>query len=359
MLGTALGEGIYLSAWPRIAAFAPAGALVMGILAGWWRFGGEQVFTQSELIIAMALGLGLVAAQLGVVFTLGYALGDLLLWRHPGFPVYDFTDRVHLFGGLLVVYAALAMLAAGVPLAVRALRAGAPLPFERGPDVRVVIDVLLGAVFSAGLIWLYVQALPMLIRPLFTWQGSVPSVESVSPAQQGTWMFVLVAAMVGGCRVLAEYGACVLDPGGIERRAAALDALQPSFWEMLPVALRVPLTSMFATFLLGGLLSTWIEATLLLAGLLAINFARVLLPPRIPAWPRTMERIPVVFRLPAALGLSYLVASWIVSGRLGGQSFLPLIGGFLVGLLSVALWFPSDEAGREARAREAVAEGGP
>ncbi|HEX2092752.1 MAG TPA: hypothetical protein VHG28_10135 [Longimicrobiaceae bacterium] len=358
MLGVALGEGVYLVAWPRMAALAPAGALLLGVVAGWWRLGGPQVFTQSELVIAVAIGLGLVAAQLGVLFTVGYALGDLLLWRHPDFPVDGLMDRVRLLGGMLVVYAALAMLAAGIPLAVRALRAQTPLPPEDAPDARVALDALLGAVFSAGLTWLYVQALPMLIRPLFVWQGMVPSVESVAPAQQRTWIFVLLAAVVGGCRVLAEYGACVIDPGGIGRRAAALDAPEPSAWERLPATLRVPLAATAATCLLGGLLFTWLDAAILFAGLLAIDSARTLLPARIAAWPRTVERIPAVFRLPAALGLGYVVSSWIVSGRMGGQSFLPLIWGFLAGLLCMALFFPGGRAGHAGADRAAAEEAG-
>jgi hypothetical protein len=351
MLGVALGEGVYLTAWPRFAALAPAGALLFGVIAGWRRLGGEQVFTQSEFIIAVAVGLGLVSAQLGALFTAGYAIGDFLLWRNPGFPVYDLMDRLQLLGGLLVVYVALAMLAIGVPLAVRALRAQTPLPSEEAADARVVLDTLLGGVLAASLTYLYIQALPMLIRPLFVWRGSSPSVESVTPAQQLTWVFVLVAVVVGAARVLVEYGAGVIDPGGIGRRAAALDSPGASLWERLPAVLRVAVASVVGTGLLGGLLFTWAEAGVLFGGLLTINAIRTFLPPRILVWPRTMERIPAILRLPAALGLGYIVSSWVVSDRLFGHSFIPLIWGLLAALLCVALLFPASHEPRGATDR--------
>lgn len=348
MLGAALGEGIYLTAWPRLAALSPACAFIFGVIGGWRRLGGDQVFTQSEFIIAAAIGLGLIAAQLGALFTVGYAIGDFLLWRNPDFSVDGLMNRVQLSVGLLVVYTALAMLAVGIPLAVRALRAETPLPSSESPDARVILDALLGAVLAGSLTWLYVQALPMLIRPLFVWQGSMPSVESVAPAQEQTWVFVLVAVVVGAARVLAEYGACVLDPGGIGRRAAALDIHEPSFWERLPAALRVAVATAIGTCLLGGLAANLTEAGVLSGGLLAVNAIRTLLPPLVPAWPRTVERIPSVFRLPAALGLSYIVSSWVVSGRLSGQSFIPLIWGLLASLLCFALVFPTSRKTRQA-----------
>lgn len=343
LLGAALGEGVYLTAWPRFAALAPAAALLFGIASGWLRLGGELVFTQSHAVIAAAIALGLVAAQLGALFTVGYALGDLLLWRHPGFHLSGFLDRIYLLGGLLVVYAALAMLAAGVPLAVRALRAQMPMPSAGAADARVVLDTLLGGGLAASLTYFYVQALPMLIRPLFVWQGSSPSVDSVAPAQRHIWVFVLVAFVVGAVRVLVEYGAGLLDPGGIERRAAALDAAGPSLWTRLPAIVRVVIAAVIGTGVLGGLLLNWLEAAFLFAGLVAVNAVRILLPERLPAWPRTVERVPAILRFPAALGLSYLLSSWIVSGRLSGQSFLPLIWGLLAALLCMALAFPAEE----------------
>lgn len=341
LLGAALGEGVYLTAWPRFAALAPPAALLFGISAGWLRLGGDRVFTQSHVIIAVAVGIGLVAAQLGALFTAGYALGDLLLWRSPEFYVNGFMDRIQFLGGLLVVYAALAMLATGVPLAVRALRAQTPLPSKWVADVRVVLDTLLGGVLAASFTYLYVQALPMLIRPLFVWQGSSPSVASVAPAQRHVWVFVLVAFLVGAARVLVEYGAGVIDPGGVERWTATLDGSGSSLWIRLPAILRVVVAAVIGTGLLGGLLLNWIEAGFLFAGLVAVNSVRTLLPAHLPAWPRTVERVPAILRLPAALGLGYLVSSWIVSGRLSGQSFTPLIWGLLGALLCMALAFPA------------------
>jgi hypothetical protein len=341
-LGVAFGEGAYVTAWPRLAALGPVLTLVLGVVAGWLRLGGPEVFTQSLLIMALAVGLGFVAAQFGVLFTLGYAVGDLLLWRQPGFVTTGLTGRLVLIGGSLVVYVALGMLSAGVPLTVRALRAQTPLP-SQWADARVLAETLLGGVYAAVLTFVYVQALPMLIRPLFVWQGQSPTVASVAPSQRLAWVFVLVALVVGSVRVLVEYGAGIIDPGGIQRRIAAVDALAPSVMERLPAIVRVVLAAAIGTGMLSGLLVTWAEAVVLAVGLLVVNAIRTMLPPLLPAWPSVVERMPVVLRLPAGMLLGFVVASRIASGRLSGTSFLPLIWGFLAALACMALLFPDQQ----------------
>jgi hypothetical protein len=339
-LGVAFGEGVYVTAWPRLAAVMPVMALLLGVMAGWRRLDGPQVFTQSLLIMGLAIGLGIIAGQLGALFTLGYAVGDLLLWRHPEFLINGLTARLLLIGGSLVVYVALGMLAVGVPLTVRALRAQTPLPSPERADARVVAETVLGGVSAAILTFLYVQALPMLIRPLFIWQGQVPSVASVAPSQRLAWVFAIVALVVGSARVLVEYGAGVIDPGGIQRRVAALDALGPSLMERVPAVVRVVVAAVIGTGMLSGLLTRWADAVVLLVGLLVVNAIRTLLPPLVPAWPSMVERVPVVLRLPAGMVLGFVVAARVATGRLVGTSFLPLIWGFLAALACMALLFP-------------------
>lgn len=339
--GVALGEGVYLTAWPRIAAFAPAAALMLGIAAGWLRFGGEQVFTQSHAVLGIAIALGLIAVQLGVLFTLGYAFADLVFARDHGFNADSLTDRFLLVAGLLIVYLALVGLAAGMPLAVRMLRAQSSLPANASPDTRVITDMILGGFFAATLTYVYVQALPMLIRPLFIWQGASPSIDSVAPAQRHAWVFVLIALVITPARVLAEYAACVIDSSAIARRAGLLDVPTPERWRFPGVA-RVVVSSLIGTAVLGGLITSWKEATVLFGGLLAVNAFRTILPPRVPAWPRFVTRVPMLVRLPLALALSFLAAYLILGERLHGSSFLPLVWALLAGLLMVALLFPEE-----------------
>jgi hypothetical protein len=204
-----------------------------------------------------------------------------------------------------------------------------------------VPDIALGALLSGGLVFVYVQALPMLVRPVFTWQGDSPVVEAVAPVQRYAWLLALSALIIGGLRVLAEHGAVLLGYPEIERRAAALDARQASsLWERTPSPLRVLLAAGLGTLTLSGMVTAWPEAFVLFVGLVVVNGLRTLVPRVAPGWPRLLERVPVLVRLPVAVVLGLLLSARLLAGHLSGTSFLPLIWALLVSLLCFALLFP-------------------
>ena len=61
LLGAALGEGVYLTAWPRFAALAPISALLFGIAAGWLRVRTDSLYP--PMILHMLFnGLALILA---------------------------------------------------------------------------------------------------------------------------------------------------------------------------------------------------------------------------------------------------------------------------------------------------------
>jgi hypothetical protein len=338
-----LSEGVYLTAARRISAYAPAVALLLGLLAGSTGFGGDVVFTQSYAVLLLAIVLGMVAGVLGAYFTVGYGLGDLLLGGTPATLAFDVdgpVDRALLVVALLIAYAALGMLAAGIPLAVQGLRAQAPWAAATG-DARALPDIALGALLSGALVFVYVQALPMLVRPVFTWQGDSPVVEAVAPVQQYAWLLALAALIVAALRVLAEHGAVLLGYPEIERRAAALDARQASSqWERTPAPVRVLLAAGLGTLTLSGMVTAWPEAFVLFSGLVMVNGLRTLAPRLVPAWPRLIERIPVLVRLPVAVVLGLVLSAQLLAGQLRGTSFLPLIWALLLSLLCFAVLFP-------------------
>src|SRR5438067_412473 len=79
-------DGIYLTAWPMVAAMAPLVLLLFGLLEGasHWSllisFPGEVPITFTQLLLLMVLtaAVSALSANLGLALVLGYALGDFL-----------------------------------------------------------------------------------------------------------------------------------------------------------------------------------------------------------------------------------------------------------------------------------------
>lgn len=81
--GAALADGAYLVAFSAPAAVLPAAALALGLLAGRFRFGAEHVFTESVVILVLAILLGFLGSALGALFAADYALADFFLYQRP------------------------------------------------------------------------------------------------------------------------------------------------------------------------------------------------------------------------------------------------------------------------------------
>lgn len=211
----------------------------------------------------------------------------------------------------------------------------------RGPDARVVLDAVLAAALAGCLLYVALQSLPLLVRPLFTWQGRSPTVEAMFLVQGRALLFALLAGAVAAARVLAEYAAAVVDPEGLEEVADHLDlAPEPDWWEQRSPLVRCAVGALAGTYLLSGLLTNWVEALLALAVLVGIEWTRWFALPRVPLWARTMTAVPAVVRLVAAVAISAALSSWLLPDRFFGESFLPLLLATLLSLALIAATFP-------------------
>lgn len=179
------------------------------------------------------------------------------------------------------------------------------------------------------------------MRPVFHWQGRTPNDSSMELVQESAWLFAVVAFVVAGIRVLVEYAAVLVDVDELERRATAFDAGPPGLWDRAHPVLRVLIGAVAATFFLAGFVLTWEEAALLFVGLLVIIAVRTLAAPLVPRWPQTMGRIPVLVRLVASIAITAIIVLLGLSGRMRGESFVPLMAGFFVALLLFAVFFPA------------------
>src|SRR5437588_173912 len=99
-------DGVYLTAWPKVAALAPLALLFIGLVEGIFHWSllindtiaspGEISLTFTQLLPLMVLvaAVSALSANFGLVLVLGYALGDFLI---AGF---HFTYAAGARGGL-------------------------------------------------------------------------------------------------------------------------------------------------------------------------------------------------------------------------------------------------------------------
>lgn len=354
ILSMILVDGLYLAVWPRVAAFAPLLSLFLGLLAGWFRFGAVSVFTQSIVILFLVIILGFISSQLGFLFVFGYAILDFFTN-----PALEYGDPVQMHIALLITYAALIMIAVGLPYFIRLLRVQmllrvqTSMPTLNMPDTRLVESAFSG-IISAFLLFLYLQAVPILIRPLFTWQeySSPPPVDAVSLIQNQVWLFALIALIVAVLRVIVEHKASVIDHEAIDEFVAPLEQTdQLGFLERLPNYMKLVLVGGTSTLLVAGMLDAWIDGVILFLGLLSIGVVRIFLAMRGGVWSRTMEKIPTILRLLIVLAAAYYFSSLLLANLTWGIAFQPLLWALLISMLIMSIAFPEPikgfkEAGR-------------
>lgn len=345
-LAVLLGDGVYLVVIPWMGALLPPLAFLLGLVAGGERFGATQVFTQSMLILGLAVALGTIASQLGLLFVFGFALVDFFLYANPALQGASPAVALRLRVALLISYAVLLGLAVLIPFLARLLRLTTPLPPPRWGDLRLVVELLLGALLNGGLLFLYLQAVPVLVRPLFTWRGRPPPADAVALVQQSAGVFVTIAVVAVVLSILGEYAASLNARDMVEEFASAVPPVERrTLLDRVPDIPRVAFLSVAETLLLAGLLDSPFSALILLGGLFGIHLFRTLLGAQVPLWTRMTEKIPVIVRLALALGVAFVIGTRLLPTFRLGQSFEPLVWTTLVAFAVVAVLFPAAAKG--------------
>jgi hypothetical protein len=154
LLAGVWSDGIYLTAWPRVATILVCAVFLFGFAEGatHWSYrtivgtngfagnvlapastadnwGGPTrfIFAENLLLLIIAVGAGTLSANLGMTLVIGYALGDLLHGLPPlgaGWRVIDvFNGWIYRHVPLLVSYLLFFMLAAlPIPMALELAR---------------------------------------------------------------------------------------------------------------------------------------------------------------------------------------------------------------------------------------------
>lgn len=342
-LAASLADGLYLTQWRTVGAFAPPLSLLLGFLIGWFHFAPGNTFTFSIWVMALMVAISSFSAGLGAWLWLGYAIGDFILFPHLQNPDWlNFNTWLIVRVPLILSYILLANLLVSIPLTSFALRRYTLNSFKTFINVRMVTEAGLQAILCGTLVFLWSQSIPILIRPVYTWQGNSPPVPAIAPLQSNAQILIALAAILGATRIVLEYRAFndpkVSEHGKkLQQKIAERDK---SSWS-LPATIALPLKAAFTTFMLSGMLTNWVEAIILGVSLLLTMLLRKNLPTKMAGWTSLVSRVPLLLRLIVVSTINYFLALKVLEVMWNNTStFFPIIISTIFGIILFSLLMP-------------------
>jgi hypothetical protein len=334
-----LSDGIALAACPLVAALAPPTAFLVGLFAGWLLPHAGEAYTSSVLALALMLAVAYAGVALGIWVWLGYVVADTLLIAHP-LPGYSWLERLFLVrGSLLVSYLLLAALLVGIPLASRAL-AGLIVSGRRSAGrARRTIRSALQPLLLGAMVYAWVQAIPVLIQPVSTWQKrSPPAGESL---HNWGWLIPVVAMIICAAR-LSEVRWAVRLPavkqrlGQLQRAAAGW----PRRESRLPTGIAAAARASTMTLALSGLFSGWADGIICVAFLTILGIAQADWLGKLSSWTKAVSYLPVVVRVSLGLAIGFGFRKLILVAGQPHASYRPALLSMAVTMIVVALLVP-------------------
>jgi len=369
-----LADGMYSSAWP-IGAFILPIVFMLGFLLGWVQIFSGEVYTFSILLMTALLMVSHLGAALGAFLWLGYVLGDFLLFiliplvtsqqSYPPKSIFLIVVARFLADSLLGV------LLVVMPLAIRGLtrltmwrlrffatailnklrsstaavrpRPSPALQARRG--FVILLDIPVQAFLGILLVYLWTQAVATLIRPVYTWHGNSPPIAAIQPLQNLGWLLAILAGVVGMARVVLEFIA-ENKPEVLARRIKLRQAWgrSESHHRLITALAMAPFKALLLTFLLGGILDSWLQMIVLIVVLLLVFLIRGIAAEYLGFWSRAASYVPILIRLLLALAISYMLSAPIIQ-ILWSQtsSFLPILIGTVISLVVFSILLPAGE----------------
>lgn len=357
-VASAVADGAWTTAWRGVGAYAPVVGFALGLLC---RFIFPQifsVFSESLLFMMIVIAASLLSGTVGFALLGGYIIEDLLVGDRASIYTAFFPSELRpegsvlaiagVFGGKLVSYLLLSIPAVTIPLLVRQLAPSIKLSGITDPNSRTLALAGLHAAIAGVLVFLWAQSVVVLLRPLFTWVGSVPTFEAINPAQS-QWSFLVgVGAIAAAGRVLLERKLAPTAP-----RAAVATRLRrqrftgegQGILEKVPGLVRVVIPPVIIALVLAGTYDGWIDAIIvaLVVAVLSLWRSRLIRIIPLPSqWSLTIRRIPSLIRLAAAPFIGYWLSTilltplWVPTQT----SLRPVMLGSLLTLLVFYVLFP-------------------
>ena len=304
LLSRVLADGGWLRAWPPLAIIAP----LLGAACGWYaatsRSVYEQVFTASMGLMVLLALVASIGALVGLMATIGYAVGDLVAYDHTFDAALLHPDGLgHLFYvilPLLTTYVLLGVLAVNLPLVATTIRRGAA---DRSG---AVAGVAAGSVVTFVLSWAWVTAAPHVLRSTYSYQSVWDRwVEGSSlifaPLLERGWTVVLIATAAHTARLAVETS--------LERSRPRPDRRETFATQQVParIAQSVLLTSGFAFALVGAIAQTKGQFIALAVVCIGTAVLRSAVLPLLPRYQRFVSRVPLTGRAGTAVVVTYLL----------------------------------------------------
>src|SRR5438309_2687240 len=307
-----LADGAWLAGW-RFMAFVPLLWLAVGFFTPWLWPGMKNIYSESLAFLAVIIGVSIVSGAWGGMLLVGYILGDFLATlqyvstnlHSRGFP----SQEIGWVAGHVFAYLLLALLVIRIPQFARDLAEEK----WRSTDAawRIVMRALRYALVCAGLVFLWCQAMIVLIRPVFTWRNDIPTVAAVYQVQVEWPWLVGVVFVVAIVRVMGEEL--------LRRRsrfAPLVEELQGERWEKkasrgamsqpTPGLVRIVMGAGLIALILAGTYEQWTDAIavfLVTAVLGAWRAGRLGKFPQ--GWITLMDKIPMWVRLILAVLIGF------------------------------------------------------
>lgn len=346
----AFADGAWTAAWRGMSAIAPLLAFAIGFLVPQVWPGMRTVYTESPLFMGLIIAGAILSGPIGVMMLLGHVIA-MLVWGSTGVPLrarhqewLDYFFRR--WGSVLISYLLLAIPVIIVPRQGRWMAEEMPLPLKTSDTARVGVEAILYAVGCGVLIYLWCQAIPALIRPVFTWLKMAPRVEAISPIQQD-WQWLVGAAITAALlRLLAERmvigdSSRVTSIAGLQEQRWSNPERHDEFWRQIPTLIRVLITSVIVSLLLSGLYESWVDALLVAAVTAAFELWRAGIVVRFPEWwERAVVKVPALLRFVIALVLGYFLSQWVITRQWRGDTFRPVLWATVSTLLIFYFLFP-------------------
>lgn len=368
-LVTLAADGHVLVGLGWLAGLLPLLALGGGFAVGAAHPGFDEAFTESLALVTTVLVVGTLSTQLGAWATVGFALGDFVVF-HPAWttrPEFGADTVTGMLANpvvanlvvervpLLIQYALLASLAVGVPMGARSLAASVSLRLQLPGVVHLVVSTVLLSLTAFVLARFWAAAAPLAIRPVFTWdldQGinqASPPPGAIVPVQTNIdWIArTAVVAVLGRCVVTYVLG---------RARAARVDRAEVELLQPMERQPRAPgplaalvqaiVFAAMGVLLLAGMITDWWVAAVLGGIFLVGRLARsgwLPLPTR--RWRDIVNRVPVLIRFGAVLlvvnGIARAVAGAVLgSGTDTTENFQLMLWPIVASVLLMAILLP-------------------
>lgn len=329
-LGLVLRDGHYVRAFPVVAAFAPAVALLLGFIAGWRHPLATDLYTTSLFLMAVGLVVGTLSSALSTWLVLGYSVGDIFLGvRDTAFNA-SLASIGKTWAALLLSDAILAILIVLIPITARALADDVIARYLPGRGRLPAAG--LAALAAAGLAFAWSQAALVLTRPFFAWHSLSPTSAELDALHLAAVLLPLIAAAGTALRVLVEEQ--------LEPREPPLAELPERSRRTLPTPVAILWRVALSVFLLAGLMESWIDPIVVAAVMAVLIAIREPALRRLGSSPHLVMRFPVLPRLLVGAVVSALIGILLVSA-LGTVSVVrPVVISTLVSLIVFSLVLP-------------------